>query len=104
MHISTIAFESAFSTGGRGLNPYCSSLSRQKVEGLICTQNGLKDAPLPSLLDYDFEEFQCVDQGILMFQLCVNVTIKYVLSNDKFFISYRVGFSTKCWQINHNFS
>ena len=104
MPVSTVTYESAFSTGGRVLDPYRSFLSHQKVEALICTQDWLKDSPLPSLLDYDFEELQCVDQGMLMFQLCTNVTIKYVLNNDKFFISYRVDFSTRCWRINHNFS
>jgi len=84
--------------------PYRSSLSYQKVEALIFTQDWLKDTFLPSTLDYDFEELQCVDQGMLMFQLRINVTIKYLLSNNKFFISYRVGFSTRCWQINHHFS
>jgi len=31
-----------------------------------------------------------------MFQLCNNITVKYVLSNDNLFISYRVDFSRKC--------
>ena len=104
MSVSTVASESVFSTRGRVLDPYHNSLLHQKVEALICTQDWLKDSPLPSLLDYDFEELQCVEQGMLMFQLCTNVTIKYVLNNDKFFISYRVDFSTRCWRINHNFS
>ena len=67
MPVSTVASESAFSTRGRVLDPYRSSLSHQKVEALICTQDWLRDIPLPSLLDYDFEELQCVDQGMLMF-------------------------------------
>jgi len=77
-------------------DPYRSSLSHQKVETLICTQEWLKDTHLPSLLDYDFEEFQCVNQGMLMFQLYNNITIKYVLNNDNLFIYYRVGFSIRC--------
>jgi len=106
MHVSTVTSKSTFSTRGRMFDPYRSSLSHKKMEAFICTQDWLKDTPLPSLLDYDFEELQCVDQAMLMFQICINITIKYVLSNDKFFffISYRVGFSTRCWRINHNFS
>jgi len=54
-----VAFESTFSTGGRVFDPFRSSLSHQKVEALICTQDWLKDIHSPSLLDYDFEELQC---------------------------------------------
>ncbi|GJU62737.1 zinc finger BED domain-containing protein RICESLEEPER 2 [Tanacetum coccineum] len=39
IQISTIAFESAFSTSGRVLDPYKNALSMQIVEALICTQS-----------------------------------------------------------------
>ncbi|KAF7112610.1 hypothetical protein RHSIM_RhsimUnG0212000 [Rhododendron simsii] len=39
--VSTVAFESAFSTGGRVLDPLRSSLSPSMVETLVCTQNWL---------------------------------------------------------------
>ncbi|KAL4619674.1 hypothetical protein ACB092_06G097000 [Castanea dentata] len=42
--VSTVPFESAFSTRGRVLDSFCSSLSPNTVEALICTQNWLKDA------------------------------------------------------------
>jgi len=64
IHVSIVASKSAFSIGGKVLDPYCSSLSHQKVEELICTQDWLKDTPLPSLLDYDFEELECADQEV----------------------------------------
>ncbi|KAF7124122.1 hypothetical protein RHSIM_Rhsim12G0116300 [Rhododendron simsii] len=41
MPVSTVASESAFSTGGRVLDPFRSSLSPSIVETLVCTQNWL---------------------------------------------------------------
>ena len=42
MPISTVASESAFSTGGRILDPFRSSLAPKMVEVLVCTQNWLR--------------------------------------------------------------
>ena len=40
--VSTIASESCFSTSGRIIDPFRSSLSPKMVEALICTQNWLR--------------------------------------------------------------
>ena len=43
--VSSVASESAFSTGGRILDPYRSSLRPLTVEALVCTQNWLRSSP-----------------------------------------------------------
>ncbi|KAG2724850.1 hypothetical protein I3760_01G037400 [Carya illinoinensis] len=47
MPVSTVASESAFSTGGRVLDPFWSSLAPRTVEALICTQNWLRHPSTP---------------------------------------------------------
>jgi hypothetical protein len=42
----TVISESAFSIGGRILDPFMSLLSPLTVEALICTQNWLRNRPI----------------------------------------------------------
>ncbi|KAJ4752636.1 Zinc finger BED domain-containing protein RICESLEEPER 2 [Rhynchospora pubera] len=44
MSVSTVPSESAFSTGGRILDPFRSSLSPKTVEALVCGQNWLRSS------------------------------------------------------------
>ncbi|KAL7251198.1 hypothetical protein ACSBR1_013097 [Camellia fascicularis] len=63
--VSTVASESAFSTGGRVLDPFRSNMSPTMVEALICTQNWLRSSTSISLRDsMDFvEEIENIDLG-----------------------------------------
>nr|XP_016470655.1 PREDICTED: zinc finger BED domain-containing protein RICESLEEPER 2-like [Nicotiana tabacum] len=56
--ISTVASESAFSTGGRILDSYRSSLSPKTVEALICTQQWLRSTYKEYKLEDLLEEIQ----------------------------------------------
>jgi hypothetical protein len=57
--VSTVASESAFSTGGRVLDPYISSLTPRVVEGLLCTQDWLKN---PFKLDCEEDSVEEVEK------------------------------------------
>ncbi|GJS06104.1 zinc finger BED domain-containing protein RICESLEEPER 2-like protein [Tanacetum coccineum] len=45
MPVSTVASESAFSTGGRVIDKFRSSLTPKTAEALICTQDWLRSTP-----------------------------------------------------------
>lgn len=55
--VSTVASESAFSTGGRILDPFRTSLSLKVAEALICCQNWLRHSSPISLRDH-FDEVE----------------------------------------------
>ncbi|KAF7132340.1 hypothetical protein RHSIM_Rhsim09G0063900 [Rhododendron simsii] len=56
--ISTIASEAAFSTGGRVVDQFRSSLSPRLVECLICMQDWRRAIPLPFEVEENMEEMQ----------------------------------------------
>ncbi|KAL6959552.1 hypothetical protein U1Q18_052498 [Sarracenia purpurea var. burkii] len=60
--VSTVASESAFSTGGRVIDPFRSNLSPNMVEALICTQNWLRCQSEINLRD-KLNELELLDSG-----------------------------------------
>jgi hypothetical protein len=53
--ITTVASESAFSTGGRVLDPFWSLLAPTTIEALICSHNWLRSKPISGGNGYDLE-------------------------------------------------
>ena len=53
--ITTVPSESVFSTGGRILDPFRSSLAPNTAKGLICVQNWLRDDPIVGLVEAQLE-------------------------------------------------
>ena len=65
--ISTVASKSAFSTAGRVIDPFRSSLSPLMVETLICGQNWLRPSSAPIYLRVamdDVKKFEKLDGGM----------------------------------------
>lgn len=70
IQVSTVASESAFSTNGRILDPFRSSLSAEMVEALVCTQSWLKGQQGGLKLDnyvddaHSYQFIQFIQEGI----------------------------------------
>ena len=62
--ISTVASESVFSTSGRVLNAFRSSLTPKIMEALICTSDWLRQGSNHVLVEEAIEELENFEKGI----------------------------------------
>ncbi|CAH9068731.1 unnamed protein product [Cuscuta epithymum] len=63
--ISTVASESTFSTSGRVLDCFRSSLSPKIVEALICTQDWLRNQSHPISIEENIDEVQRLETELI---------------------------------------
>lgn len=61
--ISTVASESAFSTGGRILDSFRSSLTPRMVQGIICAQDWLRRSNEPIDIEEKLESLEEIEKG-----------------------------------------
>ena len=76
--ISTVASESAFSTGGRVHDYFRYSLTPKVVEALICSQNWMRMSKNPVSIEESLEEIEKFEKG---------TSLQIILNNFVYLIS-----------------
>ncbi|KAL0283408.1 UNVERIFIED_CONTAM: putative AC transposase [Sesamum angustifolium] len=100
--VSTVASESAFSTGGRVLDAFRSSLSPKIVQALICTQDWLRKDSKPISIEEDLSELEVVEKWIMI----MNPLFKQVPEPDGYptypsYLGVRVRVHVRFFTIRH---
>ena len=78
MLVSIVVFESAFSTRGRVLDSFSSTLAPRIVETLIYAQDWLRSCPHHIYLEQSLEQLESLELGKTSYILCR----KFIISND----------------------
>jgi hypothetical protein len=103
---STVAFESAFSTGGRVLDDFRTSLTPFMVEALVCTQDWLRHST-PVNIEENIEELTKLEKGYLIYilyheQVFICCSIIFTLSLIVFRVNCGIqGHQSKGNQVQH---
>ena len=69
--VSTVASEAAFSTGGRVLDPFRSSLTPKIVQALICTQDWLRPSDSKLNVEEELEDLEALESGNIFLIYCI---------------------------------
>uniref|UniRef100_A0A3Q7JK04 BED-type domain-containing protein n=1 Tax=Solanum lycopersicum TaxID=4081 RepID=A0A3Q7JK04_SOLLC len=67
--VSSVASECAFSTGGRILDSFRSSLTPKLVQALVCLQDWLRSEPQPISIEEDLDFLEQLEEDFIMPQL-----------------------------------
>ena len=96
--ISIVSSKSAFSTSGRILDAFKSSLSPKTVEALVCSQNWLKKYHTINLqeISEEVEKYEDITQCIIYksFGLVIYIFVIYKMTTLFFFLCF-----AKNWRI-----
>ena len=76
--ITTVASESAFSTSGRILDDFRTSLTPFMVQALVCTQDWLRRSTNPVDIKENLEELEVLEKGKTISQL-VNTFVFFIV-------------------------
>ena len=99
--ISTVTSESAFSTSGRILDAFMSSLFPKAVDALVCSQNWLKKYHIINLQEIleGVQMYEEITQGIIhkLFGLVIYIFVIYKMITYPFFffVFLEIGQSSK---------
>ena len=80
IHVSIVASESTFSTGGRVLDSFRSLLSSNMVEALVCTQNLLRFSSSPIVMD-EIEQVEMLELGNKIFYMFLSIFFNLLFSH-----------------------
>ena len=90
--VSTVASESVFSTGGRILDDFRTSLTPFMVQALICTQDWLRRST-PVNIEEDAEELAKLEECKLrsMHNTCLNIPLQIIYNFTCLFVHFRIN-------------